>query len=431
MKTSFKSALTMLLVLALIGCSVLRAPPTDTPVPPTDTPLPTDTPPPTDTATPFPTDTPTDTPTKTPPPTRTPLLTATQEQLNREATATQVVFEIQATATQVAQWPIVISSSFDKNGQGWWTGKDDDKFSKADVAIAEGVYQVDLTAKKAFYWTLMPDMRALTDFLVSVEAQQKSGSADDDFGLVFHHMDDENFYYFAIDNNKEFALLQVIKGEWTTLVDWKETPAIRPFEVNQLTVIGQDNHFELFINDQYMGHYANSELPKGKAGLLVDMYNADDHAVFVFDNFQVRAPGVTTIVTTPQPQATVPSTAPDFLVVVQNIKSELGNFGWIIDQATTQTGYVDCNDVVYRYTVIVGAPTWDVVPELANPYGLYRAAIDTFASGAKDMYQNCADFLVNPTGGSIPNQQWGPARQSVDNAMVLIKQAITLAGGTP
>jgi hypothetical protein len=55
--------------------------------------------------------------------------------------------------------------------------------------------------------------------------------------------------------------------------------------------------------------------------------------------------------------------------------------------------------------------------------------VETFADGAFDMTQNCRDFLANPSGGGIGFQQWGAARQNVDNAIDLLQPAIQALGG--
>jgi hypothetical protein len=129
------------------------------------------------------------------------------------------------------------------------------------------------------------------------------------------------------------------------------------------------------------------------------------------------------------PTATFTSPAPDFLTIVTTVKRQVEGFGGLIDGALGQ-GFIDCQDVVNQYLTIAGAPQFDP-GGLAGPYQTYRAAVDLFAAKSHDIYQNCADFLANPSGGSIPFQQWGAARQSVNEAVDLLRQAIVAAGGTP
>jgi len=132
---------------------------------------------------------------------------------------------------------------------------------------------------------------------------------------------------------------------------------------------------------------------------------------------------------TQAPAATFTSPAPAFLATVTTVKRQIEGFGGLIDSALRQ-GSINCEDVVNQYLTIAGAPQFDP-GGFAGPYQAYRAAVDLFTAKSHDIYQNCADFLANPSGGSIPFQQWGAARQSVNEAVDLLRQAIVAAGGTP
>jgi len=101
---------------------------------------------------------------------------------------------------------------------------------------------------------------------------------------------DEDFYAFEMSDAQKFSFSLYYQGQWTTLIGWTESSAIRPGEVNRMTVLGEGAHFSLYINDQYVGEAEDGQLSKGEAGLTITLYNAGDEAVFEFDNFEVRAP---------------------------------------------------------------------------------------------------------------------------------------------
>jgi len=136
----------------------------------------------------------------------------------------------------------------------------------------------------------------------------------------------------------------------------------------------------------------------------------------------------------PQPTAPpVASVAEQLLTAMQTARDQMLSFGGMIDQAIGQ-GFIDCQEVVNVYDAIAAAPTFNVAGTSQTTqfgYGAYRQAIDVFANGTWDMTQNCRDFLVNPSGGSIPFQQWGAARQAVNNATDILSPAISSmeAGG--
>ena len=53
----------------------------------------------------------------------------------------------------------------------------------------------------------------------------------------------------------------------------------------------------------------------------------------------------------------------------------------------------------------------------------YRQAVAMFATGARDMAQNCRDFLASAEPGTIPFQQWGVARLRVNEAVAVLNAA--------
>lgn len=97
-----------------------------------------------------------------------------------------------------------------------------------------------------------------------------------------------------------------------------------------------------------------------------------------------------------------------------------------------RTGTISAQAVVDLYDLTVAAPTYDVSgssDRVQNAYHNYRTAVEVFAAGARDMTQNCRDYLAGGSGG-IPFQQWGVARQRVNDALEVLNPAIeNLQGG--
>lgn len=127
-----------------------------------------------------------------------------------------------------------------------------------------------------------------------------------------------------------------------------------------------------------------------------------------------------------QPTATRADASAALLAAMKDSRADIESFGGLIDTALRE-GFVDCLVVVNTYDAVAGAPTFDVSGSsslIQGAYGSYRAAIDIFTTGARDMTQNCRDFLADPSGGTIPFQQWGLARQKVNDALNVLIPAI-------
>jgi hypothetical protein len=136
----------------------------------------------------------------------------------------------------------------------------------------------------------MPDIASVSDFYLTAEARRVSGVEDGQYGVILRRADRDNYGLFKIEDSQYFKFSVRYEGEWETVIDWTEASAIRPGEVNRLTVIAEGSHFTFYINDEYVGEADDDRLTRGQSGLAIELLDAGDAATFEFDNFEVRAP---------------------------------------------------------------------------------------------------------------------------------------------
>ena len=114
---------------------------------------------------------------------------------------------------------------------------------------------------------------------------------------------------------------------------------------------------------------------------------------------------------------------------MHNTNQQLLEFGSLIDEAV-RSGVLRCQSTVDLYDAIIAdAPTYDMSGYDAvtqRAYDHYRQTVDVFENGAWDMVHACHDYLNSEPDekGFIPFQQWGLARQRVNDAGELVNQAI-------
>lgn len=112
-------------------------------------------------------------------------------------------------------------------------------------------------------------------------------------------------------------------------------------------------------------------------------------------------------------------------------RTNMLSLGGMID-AALRSGGISCQAVVDTYDSVVLAPTFDVSnqsPVVQNAYASFRAAIDVFGNGVRDMAENCRAAITGNTGTTIGSQQWGLARQQINSAVDIIHPAIQSLGG--
>ncbi|HLF82410.1 MAG TPA: family 16 glycoside hydrolase, partial [Anaerolineales bacterium] len=215
-----------------------------------------------------------------------------------EATAlAQLVTNATGTAQAVPptvaseNWPVLLQEDFANNDNGWHPFEDfQDDYGTRSFVLSRGRFAWDVTPLRDIHMHDTPSMASISDFLVSVDVRQTSGPQTADYGLAFRVVSDNTLYTFNISDTGQFAVQLLNRGEWSTLLNWSATGAIRPGETNNLRVLAQGDQFTLFINDQEVAQLGDGSLPQGRVGLAIDHFEEDVIASWEFDNFEVRAP---------------------------------------------------------------------------------------------------------------------------------------------
>ena len=186
-------------------------------------------------------------------------------------------------------WPLILGDTFDDNRNEWPLEDDDGDLATVSWKIENSKYMWDAKAKQAFiYWTY-PSVTPVTDFILSVDAQQIEGPQNGQYGLVFRLLDEYNYYLFMNDQDKNYSFQLYNEGEWFTLTYGKISPAVLQNGENRVTVIGEGFNFRFYINDIFINEETDHTLPSGKFGIAIGLTYPQDQAIFVFDNFELRS----------------------------------------------------------------------------------------------------------------------------------------------
>jgi hypothetical protein len=211
--------------------------------------------------------------------------------VSRKQPVDPVIEIAQAMVAEASQWPLVMFEEFNPSNPNHWS-TNSHSFSRANITRAiDGTYRwevealLDVTA-----WAHPAYFRRekVKDFYVSVECQRISGPKDSKVGLVFRSSDG-NLYIFRYRGDQRFSVhLLQHESRWTTLIPWKQSYAIKPDEVNRLTVVGEGSKFIFFINEVFVGAVVDQQLTEGGIGVAIGLHDPGDLATFEFDNFELR-----------------------------------------------------------------------------------------------------------------------------------------------
>jgi hypothetical protein len=131
-------------------------------------------------------------------------------------------------------------------------------------------------------------------FLLQATASY-TGAIDNAYGLIFRVQageESDEFYAFRISGDGFYTVEKTEGDELVPLIDWTASSLIDQAEgaANVLTVEGQGETYNLYINGQQVDSFTDATYSGGTFGFMVDNYDEAAPANFTFDDLQVGTP---------------------------------------------------------------------------------------------------------------------------------------------
>jgi hypothetical protein len=226
-----------------------------TPLPPSNTPRPTNTP------LVIMTDTPT--PSNTPLPTLTPRISNTPTQQ-----ISQLYFKDDF--EQFKGWPEV-------QKQGYSMGYDSGGYLFV-VNIDTGDSPIYATRGEVY-----------KDIAVASDVLQNKGDEDNYFGLICRFKDGNNYYRFLASRNGYYEIGKKVGGVVTKLKWDTNGPTFPEVSTHRLTAVCKGTTLTFLIDGKQLAEVKDTSLTQGQAGLLAGTHSAKGWEV-LYDNFEVSEP---------------------------------------------------------------------------------------------------------------------------------------------
>ncbi len=121
-----------------------------------------------------------------------------------------------------------------------------------------------------------------------MDIQFPAGAGFGAAGLVFRQGSNFEGYALLIETNGMYQLDRYDSQEFTILIGWRGSSAIRrePGAVNQVAVLAEGAHLTLVINGQVVDELDDSEFTEGDFALTLATFDTAGAEAF-FDNFLV------------------------------------------------------------------------------------------------------------------------------------------------
>jgi hypothetical protein len=159
---------------------------------------------------------------------------------------------------------------------------------------AEGQYIFELKPNPGAIYDYYLDQTLPADFLIEVTASY-TGAVDNAYGLIFQVQvgeQSDEFYTFRISGDGFYTVEKTEGDELAPIIDWTPSTLINQAEgvTNVLTVEGQGDTYNLYLNGQQVNSFTNATYSGGAFGFIVDNYDEAAPANFSFDDLRVGAP---------------------------------------------------------------------------------------------------------------------------------------------
>lgn len=161
----------------------------------------------------------------------------------------------------------------------------------ASTGIANEQLVISIAAPNTIQYAMLPD-KTFSDFILEVDAWQRSGSLESSYGVLFRMQDGQQFYRFDITGNGLYMIER--RGEdgiWTRLVpDWTPTSAINQGlnVANRLKVLAAGSSLTFYVNDVLLSQVNDPTYSAGSVALDAGTFGGGNLQVS-FDNLGITS----------------------------------------------------------------------------------------------------------------------------------------------
>jgi tetratricopeptide (TPR) repeat protein len=167
--------------------------------------------------------------------------------------------------------------------------------SSYSAAYEGRAYELTLQKDSVFAWETLSGDRRFTDFVLEAEVEPDPSNGHSAAGVIFRHVNDENFYSFLLSSRGNFRVDILFNNHPMKLVDWTRVPEPDPERppaaaANRLLrVIGHGSRFSFHVDDEWVAEVEDEMLPEGSIGFAAQNFADAGRGVFRLRRLLVEA----------------------------------------------------------------------------------------------------------------------------------------------
>jgi hypothetical protein len=109
-------------------------------------------------------------------------------------------------------------------------------------------------------------------------------------GIVFRSSDTSMYVFLVYPSDQTYKISYRLDDNWVKIVNSTTSAAINKNGTNQITVLGKGTEYTVYINGNEVNKFSDDTIKSGKVGFAAEIFSANEHATFHFDNFLLLAP---------------------------------------------------------------------------------------------------------------------------------------------
>lgn len=158
-----------------------------------------------------------------------------------------------------------------------------------------GAYALTLRKESYFAWETLAAERRFTDLSVEAEIEVDPMNGHSAAGLLFRHVNDENFYAFLVSTRGNFRIDLLFNNHPLRLVEWTALPAPDPEDRRSgamhpvIGIVAHGSRFSFRVDDEWVAELEDETLPEGSVGFGAQNFAGAALGAFRLRRFHLEA----------------------------------------------------------------------------------------------------------------------------------------------
>ena len=164
--------------------------------------------------------------------------------------------------------------------------------SSYSTAYEQHAFVLSLAKDSVFAWETLREERKLTDFVLEADVEADPGNGHSAAGVIFRHVNDENFYSFLLSSRGNFRVDALFNNHPMKLIEWTRAPAPDPERSSRfrtLRVIGHGSRLSFLVDEEWVAETDDETLPEGTVGFAAQNFAGSGRGLFRLRRFSLEA----------------------------------------------------------------------------------------------------------------------------------------------